>query len=82
MSLFLLAGPAFAAGSANRLVRVPQDAKTFAVALGQVADGGVIELAAGVYPTPQSGFLISNPRKGFTVRAASGATVAARSSGR
>jgi hypothetical protein len=73
VSLFLLASPAFAAGN---LVRVPKDAKTFAVALTKVADGGVIELAAGVYPTPPSGFLINNPRKGFTVRAAAGAAVA------
>jgi hypothetical protein len=74
VSLFLLAGPSFAAG--NSLVRVPQDAKTFPVALTKVADGGVIELAAGVYATPSAGFLINNPRKGFTVRAATGAAVA------
>jgi hypothetical protein len=76
VSLFLLASPAFAAGSAGRLVRVPQDARTFAVAVGKVADDGVIELAAGVYPTPASGFLIGNARKGFTVRPAAGAAVA------
>jgi len=74
VSLFLLSGPVFAAG--GRLVRVPQDAKTFPVALTKVADGGVIELAAGVYATPPGGFLISNLRKGFTVRAAAGAAVA------
>jgi len=76
VSLFLLAGPAFAAGSAGRLVRVPQDARTLAVAIGRVADGGVIEMAAGVYPTPATGFLIGNARKGFTVRPAAGAAVA------
>ena len=42
-SLFLLAGPSFAAGSSGKLVRVPQDARTFAVALTKVADGGVID---------------------------------------
>jgi hypothetical protein len=79
-SLFLLAGPAFAAGSstggAGRLVRVPQDARTLGAAVARVADGGVIELAAGVYPSPPSGFLINDARKGFTVRAAAGAAVA------
>jgi len=83
VSLFLLAGPGFAAGTsagsaggAGRLVRVPQDARTLAQALGRVADGGVVEMAAGVYPSPPSGFLINNARKGFTVRAAAGAKVA------
>jgi hypothetical protein len=55
---------------AASLVRVPQDAKDFQSAIDTVADGGVIELAAGTYATPARGFAIANERKGFTVRAA------------
>src|SRR5262245_11369155 len=62
-----------AAGAA--LVRVPQDAPTLDVALGRVADGGTVELAAGTYPSPPNGFAIRNAGKGFTVRAAAGAAV-------
>lgn len=73
-----LAGPSFAARAGNNnLVRVPQDAKNLAAAISQVADGGVIEMAAGAYPSPTvKGFEIANARKGFTVRAAAGAVVA------
>lgn len=73
-----LAVPSFAARAANnKLVRVPQDAKTLAAAITRVADGGVIEMAAGAYPSPGArGFEIANARKGFTVRAATGAVVA------
>jgi len=56
--------------AAPRLVRVPQDAKNVQIAINTVADGGVIELAANTYVTPRRGFVISNKRKGFTVRAA------------
>jgi len=87
VSLFLLAGLfAVLAGAAlhaapkppgNKLVRVPQDARNLAAAIDRVADGGVIELAAGAYPSPgANGFTIANARKGFTVRAATGAVVA------
>jgi hypothetical protein len=65
-----------AAPRSNQLVRVPQDARTLDAAISRVADGGVIEMAAGTYPSPPSGFRIGNLRKGFTVRAAAGATVA------
>jgi hypothetical protein len=61
---------------ASKLVRVPQDAKNLTVAIKSVADGGVIEMAAGTYASPNAGFSINNPRKGFTVRAAAGAAVA------
>ena len=76
-----LAAPALHAarggGNAGKLVRVPQDAKNLAVAITKVADGGVIEMAAGTYPSPSvTGFLINNAKKGFTVRAATGAAVA------
>ena len=71
-----LSGPALHAAASDRLVRVPQDARTLDAAIGRVADGGVIEMAAGVYPSPPNGFTINNARKGFTVRAAAGAAVA------
>ncbi len=80
LTLFLAAGlpgsALQAAQSSNRLVRVPQDARTLDVAISRVADGGVIEMAAGTYPSPPSGFRISNLHKGFIVRAAAGAAVA------
>jgi hypothetical protein len=60
----------------NRLIRVPKDARTLDAAIGRVADGGVIEMAAGTYPSPPNGFSINNARKGFTVRSAAGARVA------
>jgi hypothetical protein len=75
--LFLVAGPGLqAAQRSSQLVRVPQDAKTLDAAIPRVADGGVIEMAAGTYPSPPGGFRIGNLRKGFIVRAAAGATVA------
>lgn len=45
-------------------------------AFGTVANGGVIEVAGGTYASPTGGFAILNPNKAFTVRAATGATVA------
>jgi hypothetical protein len=65
-AILILPSTAFAA---PQLVRVPQDAKDFQTAINTVADGGVIELAANTYATPPKGFVISNERKGFTVRA-------------
>lgn len=60
--------------AAPQLVRVPQDAD-FQTAVNTVADGGVIELAAGTYAAPARGFAIANERKGFTVRAAGAAVL-------
>src|SRR5689334_18110378 len=78
--LFLAAGVAGSAlqatQSSNRLIRVPQDARTPDAAISRVADGGAIEMAAGTYPSPPSGFKFGNLRKGFTIRAAAGAAVA------
>ncbi|HET9212359.1 MAG TPA: right-handed parallel beta-helix repeat-containing protein [Thermoanaerobaculia bacterium] len=65
-----------AAQRLSQLVHVPQDARTLDAAIARVADGGVIEMAAGTYPSPPNGFRISNLRKGFIVRAAAGAAVA------
>ena len=71
--LFLLStAPVFGQG---RTIRVPQDARTLEAAISRVADGGVIEMAAGTYPSPPKGFLIGNLRKGFTIRAVGGAVV-------
>ncbi|MBV8201465.1 MAG: hypothetical protein JOZ15_12655, partial [Acidobacteria bacterium] len=67
-------GAAEAAG-ASGLLRVPQDVATLAQAIAQVPDGGIVELAANTYPAPAAGFKISNAGKGFTIRAAPGATV-------
>ena len=58
------------------LVRVPQDVPTLDQAISQVVNGGVVELAAGTYAAPAGGFKITNPGKGFSIRAATGATVA------
>ena len=72
-------GAAPAAGSAatpGGLVQVPQQVPTLQAAISQVANGGVIELAAGSYAAPAGGFRVSNLGKGFTIRAALGATVA------
>jgi len=68
-------GDAPAASAASGLLRVPQDVPTLAQAIAQVGNGGVIELAAGTYAAPASGFKISNAHKSFTIRAAPGAGV-------
>src|SRR4051794_41106068 len=48
-------------------------------ALDQVPDGGIIELAAGTYAAPAGGWTIypdlNGGSRGFTVRAAAGASV-------
>lgn len=75
LALFLLTGLSAAPALAQRLVRVPQDARTLEAAISRVADGGVIEMAAGTYPSPPKGFLIGNARKGFTIRGAGGPVV-------
>jgi predicted outer membrane repeat protein len=46
------------------------DSSQLISAIGTVPDGGVIELASGTYPAPAGGFVIFNPNKTFTVRAA------------
>jgi hypothetical protein len=75
--LFFLLGGAVAASAAvpPKVIAVKTPAQLQS-AFASVPDGGVIELAAGVYPAAGKGFSISNPRKGFTVRAAAGAAVA------
>ena len=71
--LILLAlGPVAASA---QIVRVPADAPTLTAAIGQVPDGGIIEMSGGTYIAPGGGFLFRNLNKSFTVRAASGANV-------
>ena len=48
---------------------------------GSVPDGGVIEMAAGTYNAPAGGFLIFNPDRSFTIRAATPGTVILNGSG-
>ncbi len=64
-----------AAPSWSQVLRVPKDVKDLQSAINSVADGGVIEIAAGTYATPPRGYSIENERKGFTIRAAGGAAV-------
>src|ERR1700704_3432980 len=78
----LLIGSAFAASSAfgaATIVRVPADQASLQVALNTVPEGGIIEIAAGTYNAPSGGFTIypdlNGGTRGFTVRAASGASV-------
>jgi|GEM_PF-1003746 len=63
------------AQAASAFVRVPADRATLQDAIAEVTDGGVIEMAAGVYVAPAGGFTVLDYGKGFTVRAAAGALV-------
>ena len=60
---------------APSVIHVPGDAATLQAAVSMVTDGNIIELAAGTYTAPAGGWLLNNLGKGFTIRAASGATV-------
>ncbi|HEX4965282.1 MAG TPA: right-handed parallel beta-helix repeat-containing protein [Thermoanaerobaculia bacterium] len=75
LAVFAAASPLLAAN--NALIHVPQDGG-LDTAIQNVTNNGVIEIAAGTYPTPANGFAIknANARKSFTIRAAAGATVA------
>ena len=61
--------------SQESIIRVPQDVANLQTAISQVSNGGIIEMAAGVYNAPPNGFLIGDLPKSFTIRAASGASV-------
>jgi predicted outer membrane repeat protein len=63
------------AAAAGGVLLVPQKVPTLQQAIAVVGNGGVIEIAAGVYAAPAAGFRIADARKGFTIRAALGATV-------
>lgn len=56
-------------------IHVPGEIASLQDAIGQVADGGTIELASGTYVAPANGFLIYDLGKGFTIRATAGTTV-------
>lgn len=74
--LFLIGGwSASLALGASALVHVPGDQPTLQAAIADVTDGGVIEMAAGVYTAPPGGFTVLDYGKGFTIRAAAGAAV-------
>ncbi|HEX9668514.1 MAG TPA: hypothetical protein VGC93_03420 [Thermoanaerobaculia bacterium] len=68
-----LALPA-AAAAAPAKIGVKTSAELSA-AIRNVADGGVIELSGGTYPSPAGGFSITNLRKAFTIQAAPNAAV-------
>ncbi len=70
-----------AAPARAQVLRVPQDVGNLQQAIQQVANGGVIQLAAGSYAAPPNAFRISNLGKSFTVRAAPGAVVALEGEG-
>src|SRR5947207_12911097 len=77
----LFIGSAFAVSNASGATPVVQvaDAAALQIALNTVPEGGIIEIAAGTYSAPSGGFTIypdlSGVTRGFTVRAASGASV-------
>ncbi len=68
--VFLAVSPA----AAQNLVRVAPGGD-LQKAIGQVKDGGVIEMAGGVYASPPKGWDLSNKGKAFTIRAAGGTEV-------
>ncbi|HVR96658.1 MAG TPA: right-handed parallel beta-helix repeat-containing protein [Thermoanaerobaculia bacterium] len=68
--VFLAVSPA----AAQNIVRVAPGGD-LQKAIGQVKDGGVIEMAGGVYASPPRGWDLSNKGKAFTIRAAAGAEV-------
>ncbi len=65
----------------GELIRVPDDVPSLSVAIDEIDDGGVIELAAGTYTAPSSGFIIADEHKSFTVRPVPGASVTLSGSG-
>lgn len=80
MVLFSLLGGVSIGGAAPP-VRVPQDAGALAAAISRVADGGVIESAAGIDSPVGGSFVIGNLRKGLTIRAAARVSIRPGGSG-
>lgn len=64
-----------APAAAVQVIHVPGQVGSLQTAIGQIANGGVIEMAAGTYTAPGGGWVASNLGKSFTIRAAAGATV-------
>ncbi len=77
VAILLLLGTVLDTLSAQQLVRVPADQPNLQTAISAVNDDGVIEMAAGTYQAPDGGYTIYDlpSPKGFTVRAAAGASV-------
>ena len=61
--------------SGTDVIHVPGDVANLQTAINQVPEGGIIEISAGTYSAPVGGFQINDLAKGFTIRAAAGATV-------
>jgi hypothetical protein len=57
------------------IIHIPGDVADLQQAISLVQNNGAIEIAAGTYPSPDSGFEMGNLLKSFTIRAAEGATV-------
>jgi len=74
-AVFTPASPATALVANPSFIRVPADLASLQEAINQISDGGVIEIAAGTYASPASGFNMNARAKGFTIRATTGATV-------
>lgn len=74
MVVFACAVLASAESGAQALIQVPAQ-MGLQQAIGQVSEGGVIEIAAGSYTAPANGFDASNLTKSFTIRAAPSASV-------
>lgn len=70
----ILAASAPQTVESSSFIRVPADA-SLQKAIEQVTDGGVIEISSGTYQNSGKAFTISNTHKGFTLRAAPGASV-------
>ena len=64
-----------ALAAASSIIHVPGDVADLQSAINQVPNGGIIELAGGTYTPPANGFVINDTGRGFTIRAATGATV-------
>ena len=63
------------ATSDTQIIYVPGQVGDLQSAIYQISDGGIIELSAGTYNPPSNGWHFNNLQKGFTIRAAAGATV-------
>lgn len=70
-----LIGPSRPAPSGTAVIHVPGDVSDLQTAINLIPEGGIIEISAGSYPAPVGGFQINDLAKGFTMRAAGGATV-------
>jgi len=57
------------------VIHVPTDISDLQTAINLIPEGGIIEISAGTYAAPIGGFLMNDLAKGFTIRAAPGATV-------